>query len=304
MKLIEKNNKYRIYEVKKKGLPKNTYIVCSNDTRSILYNPQIAGKKLHDRMEKVSKIFIDLIRKKTLDKNNKENVVEFVLLSGGLYYRLADSFRKLCGYALPQCFLGIKRQRVEGTEGSFQAVSTYENFEALPKKAVVIVGDTIATGATMIRALHDLERAAEENKGKIKKLIVCSLACSTDGARKLKDVEEKFRKKNKEFKLYLIVAEQLYHLMPDGTDLRFLWPDSIMPDETKEYTLKRYGKKLGKEMKCAVFDWGTRCKNPKKHYEEFLEFAEFALKNLDLDSKGKNEIKRMVDEVKKEIKNY
>lgn len=302
IKLKEKSKKYRLYSIKRKDFPKNTYILCSKETRSILYSPHIAGKKLHDRMEKVSKLFVDIIRKKALRNDKNDDLVEFVLLSGGLYYRITDSFRKECGYALPQCFLGIKRQRVEGTEGIFQAISTYENFESLPKNATIIIGDTIATGSTIIRALHDLGRASEEIGGKIKKIIVCSLACSTEGAKKLKKMEEEFKKKNGNFELYLIIAEQLFHLMPDGTDLRFLWPDSVMPKETQEYTLKKYGKTLGREMKCAVFDWGTRCKNPKKHYEEFLEFADYALKKLNLDKKGEKEINRMIKEIKDQLK--
>lgn len=298
IELIEKNKVYRLYKVKRRDLPTNTYIVCSRPTRSVLYNPHIAGKKLQDRMEKVSRIFVDVMSR-MIGADEKSDLVEFVLLSGGLYYRIADTFRKWQGYALPQCFLGIKRQRIEGTEGAFTAVSTYENFEALPKNATVLIGDTIATGATMIRALHDLERAARESGGRINKIIVCSLACSTEGARKLKEMEGDFKKKNKNFELHLIVAEQLFHLMPDGTDLRFLWPDSVMPEETRAYTLKEYGETLGREMKCAVFDWGTRCKNPRKHYEEFLEFAH-SLLNEGIDKKAEKKIKKMIREIESE----
>jgi len=294
------NEEYRLYRLEEPGLPDNTYIFCSDASRDILYNPHIAGKNLQEKMEKLSKIFVKIATEKGLKGNRLGDMVEFVLLAGGLYYNIARGFREVHGYALPQCFLGIKRQRVEGTEGQFRAVSTYENFESLPEEAAVIIGDTIATGSTIIRAIGDLERASAEKDGRIKKIIICSLACSTEGARKLKKLEEKMKSANPSFELYLIVAEQLFHLMPDGTDMRFLERDSIMPAETKEYTLKKYGEFLGREMKCAVFDWGTRCKNPKKHYDEFLEFADSILKNPALDEKGRGEIKRMREEIKKE----
>jgi hypothetical protein len=207
------------------------------------------------------------------------------------------------GFTLPQCFLGIKRQRVEGSEGHFTAVSTYENFESLPQNATILIGDTIATGATLTRAIADLERAAEEKDGRIEKIVVFSLACSSDAAHKLRKMEDKMREKNKNFKLTLIVSEQLFHLMPDGTDLRFLMDGAEMPEETRKYTLEKYGEFLGKEMKCAVFDWGTRCKNPIKHYEEFVAFGEDILKNPKIDEKGKTEIKRMVQETELEMEN-
>ncbi len=73
--------------------------------------------------------------------------------------------------------------------------------------------------------------------------------------------------------------------MPDGTDLRFLYPDAVMPQETRKRILDRYGEFLGLEMKCAVFDWGTRCKNPARHYREFLEFADSML-GKKIDSKS------------------
>jgi hypothetical protein len=187
--------------------------------------------------------------------------------------------------------LGIKRQKVEGSEGQFRAVSTYENFESLPQDASVIIGDTVATGSTLVRAIKELESAMDEKDGDIKRIVVCSLACSAEGARKLKKLEEKMAERGSE--LHLVVAEQLFHLMPDGTDLRFLREDSAMPDETREYTLQRYGEFLGREMKCAVFDWGTRCKNPKAHYEEFLSFCDEALKGGQIDEKGLLEISRM-----------
>lgn len=295
---------YRIYRVNHDDLPKNTYVFCSQLSRDILYNPQMAGKALQDKMEHLGPIFIEIATQKALKGTKVGNVVEMVLLAGGLYYSLASGFKKVHNCILPQCFLGIKRQRVEGSEGQFTAVSTYENFESLPTDACVIIGDTIATGSTLIRSIGDLERAVEEKSGTLKKLIICSLACGTDGARKLRKLEERLKEKYPGLEIYLIVAEQLFHLMPDGTDLRFLREDALMPDETREYTLKQYGQFLGKEMKCAVFDWGTRCKNPKKHYDEFLEFCEEILKDRDIDEKGRKEIERMKKETLAELDGF
>jgi uracil phosphoribosyltransferase len=294
-------DEYNLHRVEDASMPENTYILSSEASRRILYNPHMAGKELQVRMQRVSPLFIDAATEKALKGTKLDDIVEFVLLAGGLYYYMAKGFRERHGHALPQCFLGIKRQRVEGTEGEFRAVSTYENFESLPREASVIIGDTIATGATIVRALNDLEAAAAEKNGGISKLVICSLACSTEGARRLKKLEERMAASNPNFKLYLIVAEQLFHLMPDGTDLRFLGEDAVMPDGTREQTLQRYGGSLGKSMKCAVFDWGTRCKNPKKHYIEFLEFCEDILKE-EIDDKGKAEVERMKGETEAAMK--
>lgn len=75
-----------------------------------------------------------------LSSAKRENTCELVFLSGGLYYALNFGFKKEFGFALPQCFIGIQRQRVEGKSGEFRAVAGYGNFESLPDNAHVIIG--------------------------------------------------------------------------------------------------------------------------------------------------------------------
>ena len=101
-------------------------------------------------------------------------------------------------------------------------------------------------------------------------------------------------------KVHLLVAEELFHLMPDGTDMRFLHQEAVMPEETRERVMHSYGEYLGREMKCAVFDWGTRCKNPLRHYNEFLEFSS-DIKQRKLDTKSRGVIDRMESETEKAL---
>lgn len=300
MKEEKKTEKYTLYKVEGEGLPSSTYIFNSPYSQDILYNPHLAGITLQRAMERVSPIFVEIATEKALKGEKRKNVAELVLLAGGLYYFLAKGFRDVHGYSIPQCFLGVKRQKVEGTNGDFVAVSRYENFESLPKEACIIIGDTIATGSTLVESLGKLENIMEAEGAKLNKLVVCSLACASAGAKKLAELEKKIKERNPEFRLCLIVAEGLFHLMEDGTDMRFLREGSIMPETTRAYTIERYGEFLGKEMKCAVFDWGTRCKNPARHYSEFMEFAEEILENPLLEGKGREEIERMKREVELE----
>ena len=206
-KLLEEKD-YRVYRVEDSEVPTNTYLVTSQASRDILYNPHIAGKKLQDRMDKMSEIFVDAVSKVALKDVKKKDLVEFVLLSGALYYNLNFGFKQVQDFAIPQLFLGIKRERVEGTEGDFRAVATYENFESLKDDATVIMGDTIASGATITKALQILFNAAEEKKFKIKKLIILTLAGSTKGARLLKEFEENIKKRSPETEIYHFAAEQ------------------------------------------------------------------------------------------------
>jgi hypothetical protein len=297
------NNDYRMYRIEDRGLPENAFIICSEHASAILYRPHIAGREMLDRTEKMAWVFMDAVGREVLKGKRTEDITELVFLAGGLYYQLNSGFRKRFRMALPQCFLGIKRQRIEGSEGEFTAVATYENFESLPDNGTVIIGDTIATGATLQKGIYYLLDALATKKYKLRNLVICSLACSVNGARLLKEVEDRVKSEHPGAKVWLFAAEELFHLMPDGTDLRFLYEDAVMPQETRDRILRTYGGYLGKEMKCAVFDWGTRCKNPLRHFAEFMEFVH-GMKKRKLDAKSKAVIERMESETKRMIADF
>jgi hypothetical protein len=292
--------RYRMYRATGAGLPSSTHIVCCNEASGILYRPHIAGMELQVRMERMAGVFIDAAWRLALKGKKASSAAELMLLSGGLFYQLNSGFRKKFRLALPQCFLGIKRQRLEGTEGGFSAVATYENFESLPDNANIIIGDTIATGATLQKAVGYLLAALAERKSRLESLTMCSLACSVKGAQAVKEAGKSVLAAFPEAKVHLVVAEELFHLMPDGTDMRFLYPGAVMPQETRGRILRLYGEELGREMKCAVFDWGTRCKNPIRHYAEFLEFSQVFL-SVPRERKSAAVVNRMEREAEKAL---
>jgi len=299
---VEKSKNCALYCVADESLLPDTYIICSDAARSVLYSPHLVGKRLQDAMEKNSAIFADITAARVLSGAKRESICELVLLSGGLYYSLNHGFKKSFGFALQQCFIGIQRQRVEGRQGQFRAVAGYENFESLPNDAHVIIGDTMATGSTLVKGIQLLLDAAEDRGRSIKSITVLTLAGSADGARKLcKLARTHILPQHPGCKVSLYACEMLFHLMPDGTDLRFLMPDSIMPDESRQEALQRYGKYLSKNMRCAVFDWGTRCKNPKAHLLEFLEYSSRELSSLSIDEKGRSVLLRMKRETEAEL---
>jgi uracil phosphoribosyltransferase len=296
--LFEKNPKYRIYKVN--GIENiNAYIFCCESARKILYNPHLVGKKLQDRIEKLSCDFLSAI-KKEFKNVKRENVCELVFLSGGLYYALNFGFKRVFGFAPQQCFIGIQRQRIEFTEGQFRAISGYQNFESLPDNAHIIIGDTIATGATLIKGVQLLLDEAEEKNKKIESITIFTIAGSSYGLKLFSEFAEKILRRFTSCKINFYACEMFFHLMPDGTDLRFLMPDSIYPQESMQEAKKRYGEYFSKNMKCAVFDWGTRCKNPKAHLIEFIEYAKTEMKK-DLDKKGKKLISKMLQEAQQEL---
>ncbi len=302
VKLEEKTGNYSLYRVNDPSLLQDTYILCAKSTRDVLYSPHIAGKRLQDMMEKNGVLFATLLSKKALPKERRQSICELVFLSGGLFYFLSHGFKETHSFAIPQCFIGIQRQRVEGREGDFRAISGYENFEALPDNANVIIGDTVATGSTLVKGIQLLLDAAEAKGTSIRSISAITLAGSFAGAKKLAALARNhIHPQHPGCRVSFFACEALFHLMPDGTDLRFLMPDTVMPEESRKEAFSRYGECLGKNMKCAVFDWGTRCKNPAAHYGEFLHYCREELHSARLDSKAKGTLSRMEKEAQEAL---
>ncbi len=289
LKLHSKGSGFELYSLEADGFPANSYILCSEAARSILYHPYLAGKELQDTMEAVGEIFAKAASATALKGVKKCELAELVYLAGGLFYGVNEGFKRVWNFAIPQCFIGIGRVKVPGTEGDFIAEIGYENFEALPDNAALIIGDTMATGATMAEGIRSLGKALRKSGKRIRKLVVFTLAGAPKAARALKAAADELSKSNPGMETWFFACEQLFTLMPDGTDLRFFGSDSIIPEPTRAYTLKTYGEWLGKNMKCAVFDWGTRCKNPAAHYREFIEYAEHAAKGAPPEAREKLE---------------
>ncbi len=299
---VEKAKDYSLYRVSDEKMLQSTYVICSDTSRSVLYSPNLAGKKLQDIMEKNSSIFASILAKHVLSSAKRENICELVFLSGGLYYALNYGFKHEFGFALPQCFIGIQRQRVEGKEGEFRAVAGYGNFESLPDNAHVIIGDTVATGSTLVKGIQLLLDEAENRGISIASITALTLAGSALGAQKLAKLSKShIIPQHPLCKVSFFACEMLFHLMPDGTDLRFIMPDSVMPEESRQEALSRYGKYLSKNMKCAVFDWGTRCKNPLEHYREFLEYSKSELEGAKIDEKARSVLTKMRKETEKSL---
>ncbi|MFH1285686.1 MAG: hypothetical protein ABIH99_03830 [Candidatus Micrarchaeota archaeon] len=268
-----------VYKMNSKEIPQNSYLVCMNPAREILFKPWMTGIELQVNAKEAARLFLRTAYYLTpLKTSSSAEVCELVALCGGLYYRLSEGYGKVFGAPLQRCFVGAKRF-MKNDGKNWDTAITYGNFEALPRTSgVILVGDTIATGGTLKRMIDELVRNLERKKCSPQALVIFSIAGSYYGAKVLKKIEDDLRKKWPNFKVYIFYAQAAFGLMPNGTDLKFLHKDSILPEEMRVEIEKRYGEYLGKEMKCAIFDWGDRCKNPKRHLREFEEFCNSLLR--------------------------
>jgi hypothetical protein len=293
-----------VYKVDHPKLPRNSYIICMPQARKILYNPVVCGGKLGKLAVDCNKVFLRVARNlipgfKELRANE---VAEIVVLRGGLGYSIDVAFNDLFGGYLPRCFIGARRFRVSGEE--FGAEISYCNFDPLPDNGALLMGDTIATGASLGQVLGELEEELLRRDYGIKKLLVFSIAAAFNGCTKLSELEEKFREHWPKFRIYLFTAEELFGL-DEGTHLRFRKEgEAIVPEETKAYVNWVYGDYDTAYLPgniCAIFDWGDRIFRLRQHLEDVLKFARSSIK-VAKDKKSREVLGKMERESRLELK--
>jgi len=290
-----------VYKVDHPELPKNTHIVCMPPAHKILYDPIIYGMKLRRQALECSKTFLKVALELVpgFKRLGSRDVSELVVLRGSLGYQFDTAFAELFDRYLPQCFVGARRFRISG--GEFGADIFYTNFEALPDNGVLFTGDTIATGVSLGKTLAVARSELRERDYGVQKLIIFSIAASLDGCRKLVEWEERYKEWWPDFDIHLFVAEALFGLADNGTDLLFRKEgEAIVPEETKRRVERLYGDYetgfLPGNM-CSIFDWGDRNFKPERHLDDVIMFAKKSMK-VAKDAKAKKVLKELEQNAK------
>lgn len=293
-----------VYKVDHPKLPRNSYIICMPQARKILYNPVICGGELRKLAVECNEVFLRAAWRLVpgFRELRADEVAEIVVLRGGLGYSIDVAFNELFGGYLPRCFIGARRFRISGEE--FGTEISYCNFDPLPDNGVLLMGDTIATGASLSQVLGELEKELLKRDYGIKKLLVFSIAAAFRGCTKLSEWEEKLRENWPKFRIHLFAAEELFGL-DEGTHLRFRKEgEAIVPEETKAHVSRVYGDYETAFLPgniCAIFDWGDRIFRLKQHLEDVTKFARKSLR-VAKDKKGREVLKKMERDARRELK--
>ncbi|KXB03448.1 hypothetical protein AKJ48_03880 [candidate division MSBL1 archaeon SCGC-AAA261O19] len=200
--------------------------------------------------------------------------------------------------------MGARRHRV--SEEEFRAEINYTNFDPLPENGVLIIGDTIATGSTLSRALGEVRDELRRRDYGVKRLVVFSIAAAFRGCTKLLEWEKRFREWWPDFEVHLFAAEALFGL-ESGTHLRFRKPEeAIVPTNTKKYVTRTYGDYEEAYLPgniCSIFDWGDRNFKPDRHLEDVLKFARTSIEKAE-DDKSKEILEELEEGALAELERY
>ncbi len=246
-----------VRRIRSDHFPSSSYIIESDSALRILLEPWIVGAQLAYLARSSS---VDFLRtafaiSHEFRTSNLENITEVVPLAGALYYNVAEAFEQVFGETLSTCFIGAKRHL---TPSGWVTSLAYENFEAMPARPVVLIGDTIATGGTTACIIESMLNHSHDAQA----VIVYAIAGGVRGAVRLKSLADRL-----DVPVYLFHSNAAFGVEANGTDMPWLHPGTICSPEVRSKALDAYGPELGRRW-CSVWDWGDRAKNPVRHLEQ------------------------------------
>ncbi|MBD3408094.1 MAG: hypothetical protein GF411_18380 [Candidatus Lokiarchaeota archaeon] len=290
LKEISTHARLNVYRVDDDRFHHQTYLLESPSGLEILLKPWIVGAELANLARKCSTDFLrtmyfiaDEIR-----VSSYAHISEVVPLAGALYYSMAEAFEDVFGETINRCFVGAKRYL---SESGWKTKLAYENFEALNPESVILIGDTIATGGTIIKIL----KTTLNQRDDIKALIVFSIAGGIDGAERLKELADSI-----DVPLYVFFSNAIFGVEENGTDMPWLNPHTISTEKNLQLAKNAYGEWLGKKW-CSVWDWGERAKQPTKHLSDLVQRCESYLEKS-LDTKSSHILGKIKREANKTLK--
>lgn len=221
------------------------YIVQNSALERLLFDRNIVGLPFQQICLEASRLFISHIEGEltTLD-----DVAELIILSKGLVYQLGQAVADRLGRALPSNLIATRRVAVESGDATVEV--SYSRLEA--DSSTLLVGDTVASGATVVRAL-----AAYREEHRLQRLYLLSFAGTYVGARRIADYCRKH-----DIRLSILFGLAAFGLATNGFDLSFLHPETITDEKYRERARVQFD---GKPASAVGWDFGSQVMAPQKY---------------------------------------
>ncbi|MCD6522687.1 MAG: hypothetical protein J7K68_02975 [Candidatus Diapherotrites archaeon] len=226
-----------------------TEIFFNEPAVDIVCSPYLVGKELEEKAFEASVTFF---RRYGAFKNP----VELVILEGGKYYHIADAYEFVYGYRPLHAHIDSKRT----FSGVWSARISNLALNNISDNQTILIGDTIATGISLRTVIETVMRYADGKGISLGPIHVFTIAGSKDCIERLSDLD---------VDLTIFYANAAYALADNGTDL--LFEGARYNPLAKEKIKQKLGE-FDSKMKCAVWDWGDRFRNPQKHLEEIYAY--------------------------------
>ena len=219
-------------------------LVHNRPLEQLLFDRNLMGVDFRSACLEASRFFVAHIA------NEISAASELVILSKGLMYQLAEAARLECQLNLPMNLIATSRQAVTSQDAMVDVA--YSRFDAGGE--TLLIGDTVASGATIVAAL-----AKYCSEHELKRLYVFSYAGALVGAAR---VSEYCR--DHDIELTMLFGLAAFGLGSNGFDLSFLHPQSMA---RQEYIARARRQFEGHPVSAVGWDFGAQSMSPEKYRE-------------------------------------
>ena len=223
----------------------NAYIVNNKYLEKLLFNRGLVGKSFIEVCFNASVLFFKHFKDEFI---YHDNISELMLLSKGYYYQFVNSYIQATGNNLQLNMVATKRKKI--VRNNVEIEIPYSDISALTD--TIIIGDTIASGASICAAISHYSK-----RHKLKKAYIFSYAGSIVGGKRIASFCSQY-----DIDLTLVYGLAAFGLADNGFDLSFLHPDTIT---SEEYILKAKNVYKNKAISVIGVDFGTQSQSIKKY---------------------------------------
>lgn len=232
-------------EVRIDGIQR-AFVISNSALERLLFNRNLIGLDFVTACEEATAHFIRHFADE-LDLHG-ENLAELVILSKGLHYALRRAFAATLERNLEMSLVATRRAAVHGKDAQVEVF--YKDFDA--GRNNLIIGDTIASGATVCAAL-----SAYSEYQPVTSVYICTLAGSKVGGQR---IDAFCRERG--IDLTIAYGLAVFGLGVNGFDLSFLHPETIASDE---YIRRAASQFQGRAVSAVGWDFGSQAQAIEKY---------------------------------------
>ena len=272
--VLLKTGHQSVYKLRQDGL-QNEYLIVSGDgTRRLMASPEVVGFGSYQSMVPATRQGMQYL----VDNGLQADVNILTILRGGLNYPIEEcAFRaglRVTNMDFLSCERIIEDDIIKGLDVRYQKVRTCRD-------CVLIVGDIIASGATLRMCMDHVLDWFRSHGGSFKRIIFFTIGGS-NAIDLLEDLTPKVRSFSPGFEGFTcFFYEGIFNVYQDKgilgfqvPDIDFYWGDGIISPEFREYVVA-HGYSLYE--KCIIYDGGARRYEIPDHYHEVTAYWEEVL---------------------------
>ena len=267
--VLLKTGHQSVYKLQACGLVNEYLIVSGDGTRRLMASPEVVGFGSYQSMVPATMRGMQYL----VDNGIVGDVNILTILRGGLNYPIEEcAFRaglRVTNMDFLSCERIIEDDVIKGLDVRYQKVRTC-------KDCVLMVGDIIASGATLRMCMDHVIEWFRDHGGSFKRIVFFTI-----GGSNAIDLMEGLTGKIKSFSpnfegFSCFFYEGIFNVYQDRgvlgfqvPDIDFYWGDGIVSPEFREYVIA-HGYSLYE--KCIIYDGGARRYEIPDHYREVVEY--------------------------------